>query len=147
MPAFFATPTVQTTTGKRGSTTGRKATRTNRGAEGSWIAEQKEALGRKVWVRQVWFRVKVAARWVSPRTGEVTVAESYTPLFATRERAAGEKARQVAIHADPVRSNGWELVSVGDIEEYTIDVVMYETEAKGVIVGVADGRLAIGRTR
>ncbi len=44
MSGYFASPSVQGTTGDRGKTTRRKSTKTVRGDEGRWIADMKEEL-------------------------------------------------------------------------------------------------------
>jgi hypothetical protein len=135
MADTFATPATQATTGTRAKTTGRRSTKTTRGAEGAWVAMMKEELGPKVVVRQVWFRVLVTARWTNPKTGEVTEASHYAPSFRTREHAAGEAARTERVYQDPHRTNGWVLVGVGEAEEYENEVVQYAREACGVVVG------------
>lgn len=92
MPAFFASPAVQVTTGSRGKTTRRRSTRTVRGNDGAYCAMMKqELLAKPAWTM---FQITTTIRYngghvdvVKCRRHTREDAEAY--VAHCQERSAG----------------------------------------------------------
>jgi hypothetical protein len=90
MTNYFASPSIQGTTGDRGKTTRRKSTKTVRGDEGRWIADMKEELAS----RPAGWLVKYELTW-EPRRWESgpRVQESTYGRFDTEAEAIAAAAK------------------------------------------------------